>query len=121
MEIKGSGKLLRIYIGENDRYRRQSLFEAIVLKLRESGLAGATVIRGVEGFGATSRVIHTARLLRLSEDLPVLIEVVDRDDRIQIAIDEIGAMLEEAKSGGLMTLEKVQIIRYSPDEEGREA
>lgn len=114
MEMKGSGKLLRVYIGEGDRYKGKPLFEAIVLKLRETGLAGATVIRGIEGFGADSRVIRTARLLRLSEDLPILIEVVDTDEKIQSAISQIEEMLREVKCGSLMTLEKVEIIRYKP-------
>lgn len=117
MEIKGTGKLLRVYLGEGDRYKGKPLFEAIVLKLREIGLAGATVVRGIEGFGPNSRVIHSARLLRLSEDLPILIEVVDTNERIQVAIEAIEAMLEEANSGGLMTLEKVEIIRYQPGAE----
>ena len=114
MEMKGSGKLLRVYIGADDRYKGNPLFEAIVLKLREIGLAGATVIRGIEGFGADSRVIHTARLLRLSEDLPLLIEVVDSDEKIRGAINSIEEILEEAGCGSLMTLEKVEIIRYKP-------
>lgn len=114
MEIKGSGKLLRIYIGEGDRYKGKSLFQAIVLQLREIGLAGATVIKGIEGFGADSRVLHTARLLRLSEDLPILVEVVDSDERIQLAIEVIEEILREAGCGSLMTLEKVEILRYKP-------
>ncbi len=113
MEIKGVGKLLRVYIGEGDRYKGQPLCEAIVLRLREIGLAGATVVRGIEGFGAGSR-LHTARLLRLSEDMPLLIEVVDTDERIQQAISEIESMLQEVGCGSLMTLEKVEIIRYNP-------
>ncbi len=115
MQIKGTGKLLRVYIGENDRYKGKPLFEAIVEKLREQDVAGATVIRGIEGFGAGSRVIHTTRLLRLSEDLPVLIEVVDTEERIQAAIGIIEELVNEAGCGSLMTLEKVEIIRYHPD------
>ena len=114
MEMKGMGKLLRIFIGENDRYKGQPLFEAIVKRLREMGLAGATVIKGIEGYGAGSRVIHTVRLLRLSEDLPILIEVVDSEEKISQAIQEVEAMLQEAGCGSLMTLEKVEIIRYQP-------
>ena len=81
MKISGEAKLVRIFIGESDRWHGVPLYEAIVRKVREMGLAGATVIRGVEGFGANSR-IHTAKILRLSEDLPVLIEIVDKEDRI---------------------------------------
>ena len=115
MEIKGSGKLLRVYINEDDRYQGRPLFEAIVLQLRETGLAGATVIKGIIGYGASSRVIHTARLLRLSEQLPLLIEVVDTDEKIRQAIIIIETMLEESRCGSLMTLEAVEIIRYTPD------
>jgi PII-like signaling protein len=114
MEIKGSGKLLRIYVGADDRLKGSPLFEAIVLRLREIGLAGATVLRGVEGYGAGSRVVHTARLLRLSEDLPILVEVVDGDERIEQAVAAVEEMLEEAHCGSLMTLEAVEIIRYRP-------
>ena len=89
MEIKGVGKLLRIYVGADDRLRGKPLFEAIVLQLREIGLAGATALRGIEGYGAGSRVVHTARLLRLSEDLPILVEVVDSEERIEQAVGEI--------------------------------
>ena len=116
MEIKGTGKLLRIYIGADDRFKGNPLFEAIVMKLREIGLAGATVLRGIEGYGADSKVIHSARLLRLSQDLPILIEVVDSDNKITVAIQVIEEMLEESESGSLMTLEKVEIIRYQPGE-----
>jgi len=114
MEIKGTGKLLRVYIGEADRYKGEPLFEKIIYKLRGEGLAGATILKAIQGFGAGSRVIHTARLLRLSEDLPILIEVVDTDENIQKAIRLIEEMLQEAKCGSLMTLEKVDIIRYNP-------
>ena len=120
MEIKGTGKLLRVYIGEDDRYKGMPLFEAIVRKLREIGLAGATVVKGIEGFGAASRTIHTTRLLRLSQDLPILIEVVDGDDKIRQAITVIEEMLQESNSGSLMTLEKVEIIRYKPDRKEKE-
>ncbi len=115
MEIKGSGKLLRVYIGEDDRYHGKPLYEAIVKKLRSEDFAGATVMRGIEGFGAGSRQIRTARLLRLSADLPILIEVVDTDERIQKAIAIIEALVDEAGCGSLMTLENIEIIRYHPD------
>ena len=114
MEIKGKGKLLRVYVGEGDRYKGEPLFEKIIYRLREEGLAGATILKGIEGFGAGSRVIHTARLLRLSEDLPILIEVVDTEEKIHKAIEIIEEMLQEANCGSLMTLEKVDIIRYNP-------
>jgi len=82
MKIEGDGQLLRVFIGESDRSGGRPLYEAIVRKARERGLAGATVLRGLEGFGAKSR-IHTAKILRLSEDLPIVIEIVDRPERIE--------------------------------------
>lgn len=114
MEIKGKGTLLRIYVGADDRFKSSPLYEAIVLELRKIGLAGATVLRGIEGFGADSRVIHSARLLRLSQDLPILVEVVDSDGKISQAVELVESMLDEADCGSLMTLEKVEIIRYKP-------
>jgi PII-like signaling protein len=116
VEFKGTGKLLRVFVGADDRYKGKPLFEAVVLKLREIGLAGATVLRGIEGYGANSRVIRTSRLLRLSEDLPILVEVVDSAERVEQAIAVIEEMLEEVGCGSMMTLEKVEIIRYKPSE-----
>ncbi|HEX5043131.1 MAG TPA: DUF190 domain-containing protein [Candidatus Polarisedimenticolaceae bacterium] len=107
MKIEGPAMLLRIFIGESDRWHGKPLYEAIVLKVREAGLAGATVLRGLEGFGAHSR-IHTTRILRLSQDLPIVIEIVDREDRIQ----ELIPALDEMVSEGLVTLERVQVVMY---------
>lgn len=107
VRIEGPGKLLRIFVGESDRYRGKPLYQAIVETLRERGLAGATVLRGIEGFGAHSR-IHTFRLLRLSEDLPVVIEVVDSAERIDAIIPVLDEMVEE----GLVTVEPVEVIAY---------
>jgi uncharacterized protein len=107
MRIEGQGKLLRIFIGESDQWEGRPLYQAIVRRLREEGLAGATVIRGIEGFGAHSH-LHTARILRLSEDLPLLIEVVDSEDRIQQVLPIIEEMIPE----GLVTLENVEILAY---------
>lgn len=112
MKIEGEGKLLRVFIGESDRYQGGPLFEAIVRKARELGLAGATVWQGIEGFGARSR-IHTAKILRLSEDLPVIVEVVDSEEKIRTLLPALDAMLEAAGNGGLITLEKVEIIKYT--------
>jgi len=114
VEFKGTGKLLRVFVGADDRYKGRPLFEAIVLKMREIGLAGATVLRGIEGYGANSRVLRTSRLLRLSEDLPVLVEVVDAEEKIEGAVAVIEEMLEEVGCGSMMTLERVEIIRYKP-------
>ncbi len=112
MKVIGEGKLLRIFVGESDRYHGRPLYEAIVLKVRELGLAGATVWRGIEGYGARSR-IHTAKILRLSEDLPVLIEIVDAEEKIREALPQLDAMMEAAGGGGLVTLEKAEIIKYT--------
>jgi PII-like signaling protein len=111
MKITGQGLLLRIYIGESDRWHGRPLYSAIVLAAREAGLAGATVMRGVEGFGAHSRV-HTAKVLRLSEDLPLLIEIVDQEDRIRAFLPMCDQMIGE----GLITLERVEVLKYSPGE-----
>jgi PII-like signaling protein len=113
MKIAGEGKLLRIFLGESDRYQGKPLYEAIVHKAHELGLAGATVWRGIEGYGARSR-IHTAKILRLSEDLPVLVEIVDSEENIRTAMPHFDAMIDAGGSGGLVTLEKAEIIRYTP-------
>ncbi len=112
MKNESIGKLLRIYIGEMDKIDGVSLYEAIVKKVHSLGLAGTTVIRGIEGFGGNSRQIRTAKVLRLSQDLPILIEVVDIEERIRLAIDTIEKMIDESGAGVLMTLEQVEIIRY---------
>jgi uncharacterized protein len=107
MQIEGDAKLLSIYIGESDHYHHRPLYQALVEKLREQGLAGATVLRGIEGFGKSSR-IHTAAILRLSEDLPVVVEVVDGEERIRAALP----MIEEMVSEGLITLADLEVIAY---------
>ena len=113
MKIEGEGLLLRIFVGESDTWHGRPLYEEIVKRVREEGLAGATVLRGIEGFGAHSR-IHTSRILRLSEDLPVVIEIVDRAERVESVLPLLDEMIGE----GLMTLEKVQVIAYRGDESG---
>jgi uncharacterized protein len=107
VKLEGEGKLLRIFIGESDRHGRKPLYQAIVEMLREEGLAGATVLRGIEGFGANSH-LHTARILRLSEDLPVVIEVADTAERIESVMPKLDEMVKE----GLVTLERVQVVAY---------
>jgi PII-like signaling protein len=111
VKLEGEGKLLRIFIGESDRHEGRPLYQAIVERVRAEGLAGATVIRGIEGFGADSR-IHTSRILRLSEDLPVVIEIVDTADRI----DAILPLLDEMVGEGMVTVERVQVIAYRSSE-----
>jgi hypothetical protein len=99
--------LLRIFLGEDDRVDRRPLYEVVVTKAREMHLAGATVLRGPMGFGKTSR-LHTAKILRLSEDLPIVVEIVDAEERINAFLEAIEPMM----TGGLVTLEKVQVLRY---------
>src|SRR5438128_5427118 len=107
MKIPEQGKLLRIFIGESDRWHHQPLYEAIVLKARELGLAGATVLRGPMGFGAKSH-IHTAKILRLSMDLPMVIEIIDSAEKIGLLLPHLDAMMLD----GLITFEDVQVIKY---------
>ena len=110
MKFEGEGQLLRIFVGESDRWEGRPLHEAILLAAREAGLAGATVLRGMSGFGANSR-IHTTKILRLSEDLPIVIEIVDRAEKIQSILPALDRMVTE----GMMTLERVQVIAYRHD------
>lgn len=107
MKLPEQGMLLRIFIGESDRYKGKPLYEYIVLKAKELKLAGATVTRGIMGFGADSQM-HSAKILRLSEDLPVIIEIVDSEARL----NEILPFLDETVKEGLITLEKVNVIKY---------
>ncbi|GAB4290016.1 MAG: DUF190 domain-containing protein [Ignavibacteriaceae bacterium] len=112
MFIEGEAKLLRIFIGESDKSGNIPVYEKIVIEARKAGLAGATVFRGIMGFGGTSR-IHTAKILRLSEDLPLIIEIVDEEQKIEKFIPVINSLFEEADCGGLITIEKAQIIKYT--------
>ncbi|HVS10220.1 MAG TPA: DUF190 domain-containing protein [Planctomycetota bacterium] len=107
MKLEGEGKLLRIFIGESDRAGGRPLYEEIVRRARATGLAGATVLRGLEGFGAKSR-IHTAKVLRLSQDLPIVVEIVDRAEKIEAFLPELDSLVGE----GLITLETVRVIAY---------
>lgn len=107
MTLPKEGKLLRIFIGENDRHEKMPLHEWIVRKAREEGLAGATVLRGLEGFGAHSR-LHTAKILRLSSDLPIVVEIVDTEDKIEAFLP----LIDDAIGEGLATVEKVEVRFY---------
>ncbi len=107
MKLPSEAELLRIFVGESDKHDGRPLYEAIVNSARERGMAGATVLRGVLGFGAHSR-IHTAKILRLSEDLPIIIEIVDKPERIAEFLPQLDEMIDE----GLITLEKVKVIAY---------
>ena len=106
-ELSGDGLLLRVFIGEDDRWHGKSLYEAILLLARERGLAGCTVVRGLAGFGAASR-IHTAKIERLSMDLPIIVEIVDMPEKIRALLPEIEAMVDD----GLATLEPVEVHFY---------
>jgi uncharacterized protein len=107
MRLEGEGKLLRIFVGESDRWHGKPLYEEIVRLARQQGMAGATVLRGLEGFGADSH-LHTTRILRLSEDLPIVIEMVDTEERIDAILPLLDPMIAE----GMVTVERVHIVSY---------
>ncbi|HEU4742620.1 MAG TPA: DUF190 domain-containing protein [Meiothermus sp.] len=109
MKLEGEAKLLRVFVGEGDRWHGRPMHEAIVTEARKFGLAGASVFKGFEGFGAHSR-IHSAKILQLAEDLPILVEIVDTEDKIRAFIPVLDQMIQE----GLVTMEKVEVIRYLP-------
>jgi len=109
--LTGERTLMRIHIGERDKYRGKPLYEAIVLLLRERGFAGATVLRGIMGFGASAG-IHSEKVLRLSLDLPLVVESVETEEKIQAVLPELDAMI----GGGLITLERAHVIMYRGDE-----
>ncbi|MFQ5398971.1 MAG: DUF190 domain-containing protein [Anaerolineae bacterium] len=116
MKLRENGLLLRIFIGESDMYEGKPLYEQIVRKAKELNLAGATVLRGLMGFGAHSR-IHTARLLRLSQDLPLVIEIVDSEEYINKLLPFLDEVVEE----GLITIEKARVLKYGHRRPGKEA
>ncbi|MFQ5441247.1 MAG: DUF190 domain-containing protein [Thermodesulfobacteriota bacterium] len=107
MKLPSEAELLRIFIGENDKYRGKPLYQAIVEETRGRGMAGATVLRGALGFGVHSR-IHTSKVLRLSEDMPVVIEIVDTPEKIEAFLPELNGMVNE----GLITIQEVRVIAY---------
>ena len=109
MTIPSEGKLIRIFIGESDRWEGRPLYEAIVVAARRNGLAGATVVKGFMGYGAHSR-IHTAKLLELSQDLPIVVEIVDAPEKIEAFMPELERMVGD----GLITLERAEVLLYRP-------
>jgi PII-like signaling protein len=113
VELERDSQLLRIFIGEMDKYRHQSLYEALVYAAKAQGIAGATVLRGILSYGASSR-IHTAKLLDLSFDLPVVLEIVDQRDKIEAFLDSANEMIEESGGGALITIEDVEVRHYHP-------
>lgn len=116
MRLEGDAQLLRIFVGESDQWHGKPVYEAIVLKARELHLAGATVLRGPMGFGANSR-LHTVKILRLSEDLPIIVEIVDSEAKINTLLPHIDQMVTE----GLVTLEQVRVIKYTANQAGDKA
>lgn len=113
MELRGEAKLLRIFIGESDKVQHKPLYEVIVREAKSAGLAGATAWRGLMAYGASSR-IRTSKILDLSSDMPVVIEIVDEETKINAFLPTLNSLFETSGSGGLVTLEKMQIIRYRP-------
>jgi PII-like signaling protein len=111
--LKEDSKLLRIFIGDADMLQHTPLYEAILLKAKESGLAGGTVLKGIMSYGASSR-LHTVKLLDLSTDLPVIVEIIDQEEKIRAFIEVVGSMIEQAGCGGLITVEKAEVAYYKP-------
>ncbi|MFC1796431.1 DUF190 domain-containing protein [Pseudomonadota bacterium] len=117
MEISGQAVLLRVFIGESDKIGHLPLFEAIVREARDAGLAGATVLKGVLGYGATAR-IRTTKILDISADLSMVVEIVDEESKIEAFQATLSDLMEQANCGGLVTLEKVRVIHYLPEKGG---
>jgi uncharacterized protein len=115
MENNPNAKLLRIFIGESDKSGHQPLYEAIVFEAKKKGLGGATVTRGIMGFGANSR-IHTTKLFEISSDMPLVIEIVDTEEKIRDFLPVVEHLIESSRSGGLITIEKAEVIRYKAGE-----
>ena len=113
MNLQGPSRLLRIFTGESDRIGHDPLYEKIVFEAREHGLAGATVIKGIMSYGASSHV-HRAKLIELSEDLPIVIEMIDQADKIESFLPIANALFEQCGKGGLITIENVEVIYYKP-------
>ena len=112
MQINNEAKLLRIFIGDSDKVSHTPLYERIVIDAKKFGLAGATVYKGIMGYGGSSR-IHTSKILRLSEDLPLIVEIVDEIQKIENYLPRLNKIFEEANCGGLITIEQAEIIKYS--------
>lgn len=111
MELEFDSKLLRIFIGETDKLGHQPLYEAVLFEARKRGMAGCTVLRGIMSFGASAH-IHTAKLIEISQDLPVVIEIIDHEEKINAFAEAAGQMLEQADCGGLVTVEKAGVLYY---------
>jgi len=118
MENNPNAKLLRIFIGESDKVGQQPLYEVIVFEAKKQGLSGATVTRGIMGFGPNSKV-HSAKLFEISSDLPLVIEIIDAEDNIRKFTGTVEHLFEKSGSGGLITLEKAEVIRYKAGQNAR--
>jgi uncharacterized protein len=118
LEISGQAVLLRIFIGESDKLGHVPLFEAIVKQARDAGLAGATVLKGVLGYGATAR-IRTTKILDLSADLSMVVEIVDEESKVEAFQGQLAGLFDQAGCGGLVTLEKVGVVHYVPEKTAR--
>ena len=116
MEISGQAVLLRVFIGESDKFGHLPMYEAIVKHAHEAGLAGATVLKGILGYGATAR-IRTQKILDLSSDLSLVVEIVDEEDKLATFQKTLSEMFEQAGCGGLMTLENVRVVHYLPEKD----
>lgn len=113
MELPHDSKLLRIFIGETDKIGHQPLYEAILFEAKKQGLAGCTVLRGIMSFGASTRV-HTAKLIDISEDLPIVVEIVDKEEKVNAFVEMVDTLIEKAGCGGLITIEKAEVLYYKP-------
>ncbi|GAC1594064.1 MAG: DUF190 domain-containing protein [Chitinophagaceae bacterium] len=113
MELSADSKLLRIFIGEIDKVGHQPLYEAILFAAKKQGLAGCTILRGIMSFGASTR-IHTAKLIDISEDLPIIIEIVDQEEKVNAFVDTVDELMDKAACGGLITIEKAGVLFYKP-------
>lgn len=113
LQLNPDSKLLRIFIGENDKVAHRPLYEALLFAAKKQGLAGATVSRGIMAYGASTRV-HTAKLVDISQDLPIIVEIVDQEEKITEFLKIVNELMDEAACGGLVTVEKAQVLYYKP-------
>lgn len=116
---KGKAQILKIYLGEADKYNGKPLYEALVLEAREAGMAGATVYKGILSFGA-SHSIHTMKIFALSTDMPVTVELIDSPDKISEFVEKVNEMIEKSTKGGLVTIQDLEVLRYKPGEKYRQ-
>lgn len=109
--LNGKAVLLRLFMGEMDKFKSRPLYEAILYAAKEAGLAGATVIKGIMSYGASS-VVHTAKILAMSDDLPIIVEIVDKEEKINLFLKTLEPYLNQSKYGGLVTIENIEVIYY---------